>query len=175
MHHSLHHPSVTMVDNESVSRSHGNGNQYGLLRIPTPSKSVSNGNIHNYHHGSLVRLGSSRPNHCSRRRRNSRQSNSRKNRKNNPYRHRNHCLAFYHNLRSRPTRRTLKSTTCDRLPEVGLFSSGSFTLMGQTSMDYSSYLTFGFWLALVAAIIAFVSSLKHPMAPPAAPTTPEPL
>jgi len=61
-------------------------------------------------------------------------------------------------------------------PEVGLFSSGSWSFMG-VSMDYSSYLSFGFWLALVAAIIAFISLLKHPVAPPpaapAAPPTPE--
>ena len=55
-------------------------------------------------------------------------------------------------------------------PEVGLFSSGSYTdpSLG-VSMDYSTYLTFGFWLALVAAIIAFISLLKHPVAPPPAP------
>lgn len=52
-------------------------------------------------------------------------------------------------------------------PEVGLFSSGSF--MG---LDYVAYLCVGFWVALAAAIIAFISSLKHPMAPPAAPLTP---
>jgi len=58
--------------------------------------------------------------------------------------------------------------TLPGLPEVSLFSSGSYTFMG-ASMDYSSYLTFGFWLALVAAIVAFISSLKHPVAPPPAP------
>ena len=56
-------------------------------------------------------------------------------------------------------------------PTVGLFSSGSWSYMGAT-MDYSTYLTFGFWLALVAAIIAFISLLKHPMAPPAVPLIP---
>jgi len=58
----------------------------------------------------------------------------------------------------------------------GLFSSGSFSAdvpgMGSMEFDYSTYLTFGFWLALVAAIIAFVSLLKHPMAPPPAPPPP---
>jgi len=68
-----------------------------------------------------------------------------------------------------------KAPPATGFPEIGLFSSGSFNLMGGISMGYSSYLTFGFWLALVAAIIAFISSLKHPMAPPAAPTTPESL
>jgi hypothetical protein len=62
--------------------------------------------------------------------------------------------------------------TLPSLPEVGLFSSGSYSFMG-VSMDYSSYLTFGFWLALIAAIIAFISVSKHPMAPPATPPTPE--
>ena len=53
-------------------------------------------------------------------------------------------------------------------PKVGLFSSGSWSFMG-ASMNYSSYLSFGFWLALVAAIIVFISLGKHPMAPPPAP------
>ena len=62
------------------------------------------------------------------------------------------------------------------LPEVGLFSSGSYSLLG-VSMDYSTYLNFGFWLALIAAIIAFISLPKHPVAPlptppPAPPTVP---
>jgi tellurite resistance protein TehA-like permease len=57
------------------------------------------------------------------------------------------------------------------LPEVGLFSSGSYSLLG-VSMDYSTYLTFGFWLALIAAIIAFVASTMHPVAP--LPTPPPP-
>jgi hypothetical protein len=47
-------------------------------------------------------------------------------------------------------------------PSVGLFSSGSFNFMEGISMQYSSYLTFGFWLALIAAILAFVSLLRHP-------------
>jgi len=62
--------------------------------------------------------------------------------------------------------------TMPGLPEVSLFSSGSYSFMG-ASMDYSTYLTFGFWLALIAAILAFISLLKHPMAPPAAPPTTE--
>lgn len=37
----------------------------------------------------------------------------------------------------------------------GLFSSGSYGYAG-TSINYSAYLTFGFWLAVVAAIIMFV-------------------
>jgi hypothetical protein len=50
-----------------------------------------------------------------------------------------------------------------------LFSSGSYSFMGAASMSYSAYLTFGFWLALIAAVLAFISTLKHPMAQPAAP------
>lgn len=57
-----------------------------------------------------------------------------------------------------------KAPVVQGFPEVGLFSRGSFTLF-DVSMNYSSYLTFGFWLALVAAIIAFISSLKHPVTP----------
>ncbi|KPV61710.1 MAG: hypothetical protein AOA66_1680 [Candidatus Bathyarchaeota archaeon BA2] len=65
-----------------------------------------------------------------------------------------------------------KAAPVPGLPTVGLFSSGSWTFMG-TTMDYSTYLSFGFWLALVAAIIAFISLLKHLMAPPEAPPTPK--
>jgi len=64
-----------------------------------------------------------------------------------------------------------KEAPVSGFPEVGLFSSGSYSFM-EVSMGYSAYLTFGFWLALVAAIIAFISLLKHPIAPqPAPPTT----
>ena len=66
----------------------------------------------------------------------------------------------------------LSNLTAVGLPEVGLFSSGTWSFMG-ASLNYSTYLSFGFWLALVAAIIAFISSGKHPMAPlPAPPATP---
>ena len=59
-------------------------------------------------------------------------------------------------------------------PEVGLFSGGSYSFMG-VSMNYSTYLNFGFWLALIAAIIAFVSLPKHPAAQlPTPPTAPPP-
>lgn len=64
-----------------------------------------------------------------------------------------------------------ESAPVSGFPVVGLFSSGSYSLMG-TSMDYSCYLSFGFWLALIATILAFISLLKHPMAPPlGSPTT----
>ena len=41
---------------------------------------------------------------------------------------------------------------------VGLFSSGSY---GHLGMDYSSYLSFGFWLALVAAITMFATLTRE--------------
>lgn len=65
-----------------------------------------------------------------------------------------------------------KAAPVSGFPVVSLFSSGSYSFMG-ASMGYSSYLSFGFWLALIAAIITFISSAKHPMPPPAAPPTPE--
>lgn len=43
---------------------------------------------------------------------------------------------------------------------VGLFSSGSFTFM-EKSLQYFTYLSLGFWLALVAVIMSFISSIKH--------------
>ena len=46
-------------------------------------------------------------------------------------------------------------------PQIGLFSSGSFDYMG-FSYSYSSYLTYGFWLALIAAILMFVAIVKAP-------------
>jgi len=65
-----------------------------------------------------------------------------------------------------------KAPPVSGFPEVGLFSSGSWSFMG-ASVNYQSYLSFGFWLALIAAIIAFISLGKHPTVPPEAPTTPE--
>ena len=46
-------------------------------------------------------------------------------------------------------------------PQIGLFSSGSFEVMG-ISYSYSSYLTYGFWLALIAAILMFIAIVKAP-------------
>ncbi|MEM3823502.1 MAG: hypothetical protein QXH87_01065, partial [Candidatus Bathyarchaeia archaeon] len=46
-----------------------------------------------------------------------------------------------------------------QLPELGLFSSGSFIFM-DVPINYSTYLSFGFWLALVAAILMFVAIKK---------------
>ncbi|MDH5783710.1 MAG: hypothetical protein OEZ35_08650 [Candidatus Bathyarchaeota archaeon] len=65
-----------------------------------------------------------------------------------------------------------KTPPVSGFPAVGLFSSGSWSFMG-ASMNYSTYLSFGFWLALVAAIISFISSGRHPMSLPAAPPTPQ--
>lgn len=49
-------------------------------------------------------------------------------------------------------------------PQVGLFSSGSFTWMETIRyVDYLAYPTFGFWLALVSAIVTLVSSFMHPI------------
>lgn len=49
------------------------------------------------------------------------------------------------------------------LSGVGLFSSGSFSGFGST-YSYMSYLSFGFWLALVGSIIMIAASLKKPKA-----------
>jgi len=47
--------------------------------------------------------------------------------------------------------------------------------VGSVELHYSTYLTFGFWVAVAAALIALVASDKHPMAPPPAPTPPTPV
>ena len=61
---------------------------------------------------------------------------------------------------------------------VGLFSSGTIGSGEFFSASYSTYLSLGFWLALVAAILMFVGSVwkpKETMAtPPAAPPAPTP-
>jgi hypothetical protein len=44
---------------------------------------------------------------------------------------------------------------------AGLFSGGSYTYLG-TSINYSTYLSFGFWLPLVAAIIMFAALTRKP-------------
>jgi hypothetical protein len=58
---------------------------------------------------------------------------------------------------------------------VGLFSSSSYSFMG-ISVGYWTYLTFGFWLALAAAIIIFVAVTRKPAdeKPPPKPSTPSP-
>lgn len=59
-------------------------------------------------------------------------------------------------------------------PEIGLFSSGGIAEVA----SWSTYLSFGFWLALVAAILMFVGSAWKPKetvaTPPAAPPAPTP-
>lgn len=65
-----------------------------------------------------------------------------------------------------------KAPPVSGFPEVGLFSSGSWSFMG-ASMNYQSYLSFGLWVALIAAIIAFISLSRHITVPPEAPPTPE--
>lgn len=44
-------------------------------------------------------------------------------------------------------------------PQVGLFSSGSVASF-EVTFNYSSYLTYGFWLALVGAIIVIIAAFK---------------
>jgi hypothetical protein len=58
-------------------------------------------------------------------------------------------------------------------PVVGLFSGGSYNFLG-TSMNYSTYLSFGFWIALVSAIIMFAAIKTQPgeKAPAPAPQPP---
>jgi hypothetical protein len=43
------------------------------------------------------------------------------------------------------------------LSSIGMFSSGSFF-----EYSYATYLSFGFWLALIGAIVILVASLKKP-------------
>jgi len=60
------------------------------------------------------------------------------------------------------------------IPAIGLFSSGTWDIMG-TTVNYSSYLSFGFWLALIAAIIIFAAVKKAvPAAVAPTPATPPP-
>jgi len=64
------------------------------------------------------------------------------------------------------------------LSGVGLFSSGtaSFGTGGTTmTMNYSTYLSFGFWLALVSAIVMFVALGIRPKEAAPAPPQPSPV
>jgi predicted lysophospholipase L1 biosynthesis ABC-type transport system permease subunit len=54
-------------------------------------------------------------------------------------------------------------------PAVGLFSIGN---LGGSS--YTAYLSFGFWLALVGAIVMVAASLRKPQAGGVSPATPAP-
>ena len=61
---------------------------------------------------------------------------------------------------------------------IGLFNSGTISAGEFGSMNFSTYLSYGFWLALVAAIIMFIGAFwkpKEKMAtPPTAPPAPTP-
>jgi len=63
------------------------------------------------------------------------------------------------------------------IPGLGLFSSGTLTY-GSVSLNYTSYLSFGFWLALVSAIVLFIAVRMHPreeLVPPPPPPMPQQL
>lgn len=60
-----------------------------------------------------------------------------------------------------------------QLPGIILFSSGSLTIM-ETQINYSNYLSFGLWLALVATIIMFVSFKRARVVTPSPPPPPPP-
>jgi hypothetical protein len=66
-----------------------------------------------------------------------------------------------------------KTAPLEEGPMVGLFSSGSYNLM-EISMNYSTYLSFGFWIALIAAIIMLIAAKKAPIETAPAPTPPPP-
>jgi len=46
------------------------------------------------------------------------------------------------------------------IPKVGIFSNGGSTFEG-TSLYYSSYLSIGFWLTVIAAAVILYASRKH--------------
>jgi len=58
-----------------------------------------------------------------------------------------------------------------QLPGITLFSSGSLNIM-ETQINYSNYLSFGFWLALIATIIMFISLRKARVVTPPPPPPP---
>lgn len=65
------------------------------------------------------------------------------------------------------------STTSD-ISGAGLFSSGSISYLG-ISYNYTTYLSIGFWLALIGAIVMLVASLrKTKTTAPTAVTQPAP-
>ena len=67
-----------------------------------------------------------------------------------------------------------KAPPAPNFPGVGLFSTGSYNFEG-TSMNYSTYLSFGFWLVLVAAVVMFVASRRKPVEAVVPPPPPPPL
>jgi hypothetical protein len=54
-------------------------------------------------------------------------------------------------------------STTSGLSGIGLFSSGTTSVLG-VSYSYTTYLSIGFWLALVGAIVMLVASLRKPKA-----------
>jgi hypothetical protein len=58
-------------------------------------------------------------------------------------------------------------------PTFALFGGSTVSESGY-DISYFAYLSFGFWIALVAAIVMFVASKKKPAAVVAAPPPPPP-
>jgi hypothetical protein len=58
-------------------------------------------------------------------------------------------------------------------PALALFGGGSLSVSGY-DVSYFAYLSFGFWIALVAAIVMFVASRKKPTATAVSPPPPPP-
>lgn len=59
------------------------------------------------------------------------------------------------------------------IPPIPLFGSGTLSMMGIT-YNYTCYLSFGFWIALVASILMFAASKKAEAIPPPPPPTTAP-
>ncbi|MEM1514681.1 MAG: hypothetical protein QXT26_04040 [Thermoproteota archaeon] len=55
------------------------------------------------------------------------------------------------------------------MPAIGLFGSGAIEIMG-VSLNYTCYLSFGFWIALIASILMLAATKKAEVIPP--PPTP---
>jgi putative Mn2+ efflux pump MntP len=58
-------------------------------------------------------------------------------------------------------------------PAFALFGGNTISVSGY-DISYFAYLSFGFWIALVAAIVMFIASRKKPAAAVAAPPPPPP-
>jgi hypothetical protein len=58
-------------------------------------------------------------------------------------------------------------------PALALFGGSSVSVSGY-DISYFAYLSFGFWIALVAAIVMFIASRKKPVEAVAAPPPPPP-
>ncbi len=46
------------------------------------------------------------------------------------------------------------------IPKVGIFSNGTSTFE-EVSINYSSYLSIGFWLTVIAAVVMLIASRRH--------------